>query len=375
MVDVTDAQQVCTAASSLLFPELDFDIAANATYSREDFLKVLSRIACENEFANAGAKQFQLARGEDVAIETSARNPLARALLYHLRNIDADGIDRQFDTVREKIFSHAARTHEFNSPVDVAIDIHDWLFYGDEETPKVSSTNPAQGTDLAYKFATICVVEPPARFTLAWTHLESGKTDEVADAIRHLVSEARTYVDINRLFLDREFYRVQLVETVKDLDVELVLRAPKTDGIKRRLEAHDEERFVTEYEMVSTHAPTGRTGVRLVVAPHRSRNDESFCLVTTREFESDAVEFAGPLAESYRRRWGVETSYRKVTEFLPRTASPTFSVRLFYFSFAVAWYNLWILVNLLVTPRNEIRRGSVVPTAVFRELLHPISYG
>lgn len=109
------------------------------------------------------------------------------------------------------------------------------------------------------------------------------------------------------------------------------MHASKTRGIQRRIEEHDEDRFITEYEMVRKQKPTGRTTVRLVVVPHRTREDDHFCLVTSRELGIVAVEFAEPLAHAYRRRWGIETSYWKVGEFLPRTLSPTFSVRLFYF--------------------------------------------
>jgi len=38
MVETAEAKQVSRAASSLLFPELAFGIAANGTYPSEDFL-------------------------------------------------------------------------------------------------------------------------------------------------------------------------------------------------------------------------------------------------------------------------------------------------------------------------------------------------
>ena len=89
----------------------------------------------------------------------------------------------------------------------------------------------------------------------------------------------------------------------------------------------------------------------------------------------NAVEFAEPMAQAYRRRWGIETSYRKVREFLPKTTSPTFSVRLFYFLFAVALYNLWILVNLLLTQPHARECKPPIPTAIFREFLGVVPHG
>jgi len=75
---------------------------------------------------------------------------------------------------------------------------------------------------------------------------------------------------------------------------------------------------------------------------------------------------AEPLAEAYRRRWGIETSYRKIGEFLPRTSSPTFAVRLFEFLFAVTMYSLWVLVCLFLAEQRELTDRPAVSTALFR---------
>jgi len=208
MVETTEAKQVSRAASSVLFPEPEFGVAANGTYPGEDFQRVLARIAFDNEFANAGAKAYQLARGDDVDIGAESRNPLARVLLYHLRGLDADAVDDQFDRVRDAVLDEAACNHLFRRPVDVAIDVHNWLYYGDSDTLHVSRTDPDQGTNCAYKFATICIVDPSVRFTLGWVALDGDGTDELAEALRQLVSQTREYVEINRVYLDRGFYRV-----------------------------------------------------------------------------------------------------------------------------------------------------------------------
>jgi IS4 transposase len=47
----------------------------------------------------------------------------------------------------------------------------------------------------------------------------------------------------------------------------------------------------------------------------------------------------------YKRRWGIETSYRKIGEFLPKTTSRSWIVRVFYFTFACLVYNAWVVLN------------------------------
>jgi IS4 transposase len=112
--------------------------------------------------------------------------------------------------------------------------------------------------------------------------------------------------------------------------------------------------------------------VTFVFVPHLAWFDDSLCLITNRP---RTVDEAVPLTQVYRRRWGIETSYRKIGEFLPRTTSPVFAVRLFYFLFAVALYNLWIVVCLLLSEQRRVTTRPAVSTATLRFFLGPVTYG
>jgi hypothetical protein len=48
---------------------------------------------------------------------------------------------------------------------------------------------------------------------------------------------------------------------------------------------------------------------------------------------------------------------------------------LFYFLFAVALYNLWVLTNLLLTPDRAVGSTPVLLTTLFRQFLGPILDG
>ncbi|MFP8958927.1 transposase [Natrialbaceae archaeon A-CW3] len=370
MVAPAEARQVCRAAGSLLYPPLDFGTKVNGTYPSEDFARVLTRSAFEQEFTNTSARHLQLARGETLDLDD--RSPLAKSLLYNLGTMDVDAIAGQFDGVHDQFIAQARKARRFPTTAEVALDLHEWLYYGSKQTPMVARINPDRGTNLAYVFVTLCIVSPSARVTLAAKHVPRTDTPSLIEAIRDVIETAREIVSITRLYCDRGLYRVELVNALVDLDVEFVMRAPKTPGIKRVLSEHDAERFVTNYELVRKASPTMRVPVTLVVVPHHSRDDDSLCLITNR---TRMIDEAVALAQAYRRRWGIETSYRKIGEFLPRTTSPVFAVRLFYFLFAVAVYNLWIIVCLLLSEQRRVRTRPAVSTATFRFFLGPVTYG
>jgi len=65
----------------------------------------------------------------------------------------------QFNNAFNAIHSEAKKQRMFNKPVTIAIDFHEWLYYGDENGPMVTLTKYKQGTNKAYTFATVNVVE------------------------------------------------------------------------------------------------------------------------------------------------------------------------------------------------------------------------
>lgn len=51
----------------------------------------------------------------------------------------------------------------------------------------------------------------------------------------------------------------------------------------------------------------------------------------------------------YSRRWQIETEYKSIkNDFLAKTSSKNYRVRLFYFVFAVILYNVWRLIDFLL---------------------------
>jgi len=59
-------------------------------------------------------------------------------------------------------------------------------------------------------------------------------------------------------------------------------------------------------------------------------------------------EYTKCVINRYSRRWGIENFYKSIKDFLALTTSKDFTVRLFYFGFAVLLYNMWLQVDLLV---------------------------
>ena len=76
---------------------------------------------------------------------------------------------------------------------------------------------------------------------------------------------------------------------------------------------------------------------------------EKHAYATNEEFDENDANLAEWLAALYSKRWGIESSFDvEKNSYLAKTASKNYSVRLFYFFFAVLLYDLWILADILV---------------------------
>nr|WP_302082905.1 transposase [Salinibaculum sp. KK48] len=250
-------------------------------------------------------------------VTSTARNSLAKSLLYHLRNLSTDAIDEQFDGVRDRLFEVLRSQRRLPDCVDVAIDLHEWRFYGSADTDHVITTYPDLGTNRAFCFATLCIVAPRTRFTLAVLPMDANGFRAKREAVRSLLETAREYISIRHVYLDRGFYQVHVVAELEQLGVDYIVRARPSSEMKDRL-SPNAETVADAYTMRRKRPPTASEDVTVFAVPHRSNDDEHVWFVTSLDVDASSAK---AYAAAFRRRWGIETSYRQIGDFLPRTSS------------------------------------------------------
>jgi phosphatidylserine/phosphatidylglycerophosphate/cardiolipin synthase-like enzyme len=184
--------------------------------------------------------------------------------------------------------------------------------------------------------------------------------------VRSLIQAAREKIDIRHAYFDREFYQVHVVRELKKLDVEFIIRANPGQRMKDRLSVGGGETVVDEYEMRRNRPPAATAMVTMFAVPHTRKKKVHIWFVTNLDVTNQTVY---AYAQTFRRRWGIETSYRKITDFLPKTSATTFSVRLFYFSLAATLYNLWVLVNLFVWPSVPRPQTPPISAGLFQHAI------
>lgn len=315
-----------------IYSLLDFELYPQAKYDTCDFINLLTHMAITRDFAENGSKTF--------GIVAKKKAPSADDLLWHLSWFSRDEIEKRFTAVFDKIFQTASRVVPLaGKRFDVVIDFHDWpcRCKGAEGVMRIPRK---KGTSRGYKFATINAVKPGFRFTLL--ALPVRRHSEMIGVVEKLLKFVMKRIKINRVYCDRWFYKREIVRIFKWLKVKFIIRALESSGIKK-IRVVGGLPVVMEYEMIGHHPPCGRERVKLFIA-RGGKGDVMYFITNSNVSEKNADRFA----ELYRKRWGIETSYRVKGDFRPKTTSRRYVIRLFYFMFSACLYNLWVLANLSV---------------------------
>ena len=355
----------CRLVKSKIYPLISFKQGHNVKYKTDSILDTLTYVAMTNDFVTNGVRTFkETNRGREI--------PHSDTVLYHLRKLNQKEISAQFGGVFDEVYKIARKRRKFVNKVDLAIDFTDWLYYGNENDPMVLGTKPKKGTHLAYKFATINVLESGRRFTLL--ALPIGDYSEMADVVERLIVYAKQRVKIRRVYLDRWFYRVDMIRVLKKHGLKFIIQAPIRGTELKRVIEREKTPLCFDYQVKGSPYEDDWESVRIFIVESRWGDGKRVCFATNLGVNEGN---ANHLAELFRKRWGIETSYRVEGVFKPKTTSKNYSIRLFYFSFSVCLYNLWVLAKIFMQVLFGELEKPVITAKLFGTILYmpPVDYG
>ena len=98
-------------------------------------------------------------------------------------------------------------------------------------------------------------------------------------------------------------------------------------------------------EAASVRVEAGSHLIRFLYVPSTKGDGTAVFASNLRVDPEEAESFCG----RYSRRWQIENEYKSIKgDFLAKTSSKDYRVRLFYFVFAVLLYNIWRLTDFLL---------------------------
>lgn len=331
-------KELCKLMRENIYQRIVMDLAHNTIFKKNNFLDMLTHTAMMHDFTENGSCTY--------AYQRKGRTPSADTLLYHLKKYKhRKVIENMYDDVFETTIEMARRSGFLKRPLDLAVDVTEILYYGDEDDYMVVGTKPKRGSTYAHKFATVNAVVNGERFMLYAIPVGLGITSGII--VQRLMKFVKNKVKIRRVLLDRGFYSSDVIDYFNKEKIKFIMPAKRTWRIKYLMKKH-EAPYVMDYKMnrMWTRSTTWHRLVFIKGTKGKGDPKETYVFATNIDISANTSFF---ITMYYDRRWGIETSYRVKEAFRARTTSKNYIIRLFYFMFSVTLYNLWILVNTLLS--------------------------
>lgn len=238
-------------------------------------------------------------------------------------------------------------------PFQFAIDLTLVPYHGQAQTDadEVMRGEAKSGTTHFHGYATLSIVHDKQRYTLLLMFVRLRQT--MVEVVRQLLDRLkRLNFKVRRLYLDAGFCSVAVLKTLRRRQLPYVMPIPLRgpSGGVRNLFTRPKS-YVGYYTL---HSPThGAWTVKTVALRRYLKGRYQKHGVQWFAYAISGLPRQTPLAqvfEWYRRRFGIETSYRQMNHLRARTTSRNPAWRLLLVGLA------FILVNLYIT----LRRAFVV---------------
>jgi hypothetical protein len=290
-----------------------------------------------------GATRFQFRHGEEYG-------PHGDTHLRAVKQFKPEDLIEDFDKASDRLLLSIASETSFRRPVTVAIDITTVPYYGDVEGMSMVSGVSGE-KERAFKFATLSVVGEniplilaiePIRESSAW---DDNPSNQVHRVVRRLVRRAKEHVLIETVLCDREFDSMEVFQTLSNLGVNYLIPKRITSTEREAIDTMETEGKDVAVERASVEVETGSHAMRFLYVPS-TKSDGTAVFSTNLPIGTEGAE---SFCRRYSRRWQIENEYKSLkNDFLAKTSSKDYRVRLFYFVFAVLLYNIWRLTDFLL---------------------------
>jgi putative transposase len=235
----------------------------------------------------------------------------------------------------------------------MALDYHDEPFYG--KSPELRSyacrAQAKEGTTHVYRLASLYVMWRQVRVTLAVTYVLPE--DAPRQVVQRLVERMRQLAFRPRvIYLDKGFSGGEVLTYLQQHNVPAIVACPirgKAGKGGLRALCHGRRAYCTEYTF------TDGTPARLALYPRRVPDSTGKRRVKWLAFIVIHLDWsAKQVCQRYRRRFGIESSYRQLGRLRVRTTSRNPALRFFLLGLALLLLNVWVYLRWLATRLPQI---------------------
>lgn len=252
---------------------------------------------------------------------------------------------------------------------DVAMDFHDRPYYGKstQEAGLWIRSRAKNGTTRFYRLATAYILVNNLRFTLGVRFVLPG-TSKV-DVLCHLLQQVQALdIPLGRLLLDRGFAGIEVQDFLDQQAIPALIACPirgKTGGTRALCQGRKSYRTQHTFKGANSRSRTAELAVcRSFTTAKRTKRLKR--RATWQVFILIHLDISPQqVRRLYRRRFGIETSYRCAGKVRGWTTSSNPAYRFLLMALGVLLVNIWTLFRWTFTQRPR-RGGRLLETRKFQ---------
>ena len=269
--------------------------------------------------------------------------PSGDSLMQQLQKFKLAEVEDQFNLIYEKQFDKQIKKR--NRKAIVIIDLHEQETHSKDRriSDDIRGGKHKNGTNFFFKFATVQVIVKNKIITLGVRLYR--RQDTIEKIVHKLIRRVKMFVKIKVLLLDRGFRNVKIFNNLEYLGVPVLMPCIKDEKTRKQL-----EKAASKMQVVKAYWRNGEgeyADFKLLIIRLGTDKEIAFC--TTIKFPR--FHRAKYFLNLYAKRWNIETGYRLQNLFLPKTTCVKGVVRYFYFCYAVAMHNLWLILRSTIGKR------------------------
>ena len=339
-------------ALTLLASSISFIIGKNASYNAIDIMKIVV-------YSSIRKLSIEGSSEELIALSTGkyCSPDVVQRRIHQKSEIE---VIKAFNQATRQVCSILRRMRFLFRRVTVAIDYTDKPYYGDSNDPGVIKTRHQRGTNYCFRYITLSVVIGDAKITLNALPV-NPLSDKTKLVDRLLIEAKRMHIRINLVLLDRSFFTQQIVKIMDKHHLRFMFPVIKNKLVKKMIaDAHKSKNYVHKYKFTKGKKPTASFTIFFILDPdsHERQIWKNYHVYGPNVPVNNNNRHI--LAEIYRKRWNIETSFRvEKQEFLAQTSSKSYRFRLFIFLVAILLYNLWIVTRIALGETFYVRRWKI----------------
>lgn len=379
--------------------------APQSSYQKEDYLEMATFLSVNGLSADQGCDLFNKLRiklrileneiflksASSTGFKLPRKNqtrlvPNKTCFLERVREQSIEDLEVEWNHCMKGLLKFLKKKAKLKGKVRIAFDYHEVPFYGDHDLEFVHKNKAKLGTNYFFKYITcnICVAGYRVELGMKMLKKKEKSVDWVREWLERLLAIG---IKIEWVLLDRGFYSISTCKMIDQLGLKFLMPAKKFEPIKKLALQYYNKKIPNHYNYILKNSCDEFKGT-LIFATERgnlnvSRRDcqkaalsdkqvvkkiwvyfTNWCLPKDVRAHLRAIR---EIPGIYKSRWGIETSYRMIDEFHIPTSSKTPSIRYFFFIFQALMYNCWIITNLVLTFKLNLKRSQItVRCATFK---------